>query len=197
MHRRGMLIVVSGPSGVGKDTVVGRYFQAHQNCMLSVSATTRQPRTGEIDGVHYFYISREAFEAKIARGEMLEYAEYSGNYYGTPGDNIEKLRSEGNDVILVIEVQGAMKVKKLCPEAVLVFIMPPSVEELRSRLENRGTESSEAVSERMQVAELEIQAAGDYDYILVNKDAAECTAELERILGVAAKSPKHTPANEL
>ena len=195
MPKHGMLIVISGPSGVGKDTVVSRYYQEHQECMLSVSATTREPRPGEFEGVHYFYISRDEFNRKIKSGEMLEYAEYNGNCYGTPADNVEKMRAAGNDVILVIEVQGAKKVQKLCPEAVLVFIMPPSVEELRSRLETRGTENAEAVNARMQVASKEMEAAPGYDYVLVNNDIDECVAELGRVLSVAAQSQKHMPKN--
>jgi len=193
MHKRGMLIIISGPSGVGKDTVVNRYLQKNQNYVLSVSATTREPRAGEHDGVHYFYESREEFSKKIKNGDMLEYAEYNGNFYGTPADNVEKMRAEGKNVILVIEVKGAKKVKKLCPEAVLVFIMPPTVEELRNRLKNRGTEAQEVVDERMRVAVLEMEEAFGYDYVLVNENIDECMAELEKVFSVAARSPKHAP----
>ena len=145
MSKKGQLIVVSGPSGVGKGTVLGAYLAGRENVAYSVSATTRAPRPGEQDGVHYFFLSREEFESTAQNGGMLEYASYNGNYYGTPKAPVEQKRAQGIDVILEIEVQGALQVKKACPDALMIFVAPPGFDELQSRLTGRHTEDEETV----------------------------------------------------
>ena len=167
---KGLLLVVSGPSGVGKGTVLRKLHSESDNMYYSISATTRQPRFDELDGVHYLFITKEEFQNKIEKGQMLEYAEYCGNYYGTPGDIVEQKRNEGVDVLLEIESCGAMQVLSKCGDAISIFIMPPSMEELRSRLLNRGTESEEVVNRRLEKAEEEIKKADQYQYIVVNDD---------------------------
>ena len=148
MSKKGQLIVVSGPSGVGKGTVLGEYLSGRENVAYSVSATTRAPRPGEQDGVHYFFLSREEFESTAQNGGMLEYASYNGNYYGTPKAPVEQKRAQGIDVILEIEVQGALQVKKACPDALMIFVAPPGFDELQSRLTGRHTEDEETVQKR-------------------------------------------------
>ena len=149
MSKKGQLIVVSGPSGVGKGTVLGAYLAGRENVAYSVSATTRAPRPGEQDGVHYFFLSREEFESTAQNGGMLEYASYNGNYYGTPKAPVEQKRAQGIDVILEIEVQGALQVKKACPDALMIFVAPPGFDELQSRLTGRHTEDEETVQKRL------------------------------------------------
>ncbi len=177
MSNRGLLVVVSGPSGCGKGTVLGQLLENDPNVFYSVSATTRKPRPGEIEGVHYFFLTKEQFEEKIKNDGMLEYANYVGNYYGTPKEAVEKQLSAGHNVILEIEVQGAMQVQKRCPEAVLVFMMPPSMEELKRRLVERRTETEEVIQNRLVTAEEEMKAVRQYDYFVINdkvEDAVEC-----------------------
>lgn len=166
---KGLLIVVSAPSGCGKGTLLEAAGKRH-DFALSVSTTTRAPRPGEQEGVSYYFKTREQFEELIAADGLLEHAEYVGNYYGTPREPVERHLNEGRDVILEIEVQGAMQVKKRCPEAVLVFILPPSVETLRHRLQKRGTESAEVIEQRVKAAETELEMARYYDYTVVNDD---------------------------
>jgi guanylate kinase len=190
MNKKGRLIVCSGPSGVGKGTIVRRYVEEHPGVELSVSATTRGPRPGEEEGVHYYFISREQFEEKIAGDGMLEYASFAGNYYGTPRDKVEQALSRGRDVILEIEVQGAMKVKARCPEALLVFIMPPSFEVLRRRLSGRGTEDAATVARRLSAVAGEMEKARGYDYIVVNDDLEEALADFGAVI-TAAKCSIH------
>lgn len=190
MNEKGLLIVFSGPSGVGKGTVLRQYLQSHPNTVFSVSATTRSPREGEIHGQHYYFLSREEFETMAANGGLLEYAEFAGNFYGTPRDAVEQRLKEGVDVVLEIEVQGAMQVKKQCPEALLVFVMPPSFEELRRRLSGRGTEDEATVCRRLSNAAREMEAAKQYDYIVVNQTVEQAVDQLEQIVGAA----KHTAA---
>lgn len=173
---RGLLIVLSGPSGVGKGTVCAELRRRSPNLTYSVSATTRAPRAGEQDGVNYFFKTREQFQEMIARDALLEYAEYVGNYYGTPRDFVEKTLSEGKDIILEIEVQGALKVKEKFPEGVFVFLLPPSLGELKQRIVGRGTESQDKIDHRLNVAVEEMNLLSRYDYAVVN-DQIECACE--------------------
>ena len=182
MSKKGLLLVVSGPSGVGKDTVVQKLLERNSNMKLSVSATTRPPRKGEEDGVHYFFLDNAAFERKIQRGEMLEYAQYGGNYYGTPKKAVEDWRSKGIDVVLVIEVQGAMKIKQSGLDAHFVFIMPPSFEVLEKRLKGRQTEDEAAVRKRLETARREMALAGHYDEVVVNDDLDQAVEQMEQIV---------------
>lgn len=182
MNKRGLLMVVSGPSGCGKGTVLGRLLKEDPNVFYSVSATTRAPRPGEVEGVHYFFLSKEQFEEKIKTGGMLEYANYVANYYGTPAQAVEDQRSLGHDVILEIEIQGAMQVKAKCPDAVMVFVSPPSMEELKRRLIDRKTESEEVVNNRLKTAEKEMKAISKYDYVVVNDEVENAVSSLKAIL---------------
>ncbi|MBR5872901.1 MAG: guanylate kinase [Oscillospiraceae bacterium] len=169
MNRRGVLTVISGPSGVGKGTVIKRLFEIEDNLYFSVSATTRKPRPGEIDGVHYSFKTREEFEHDIETGEMLEYAIFNGNYYGTPRSAIEQRLSEGKDVVLDIEIQGAKNVKKIMPESALVYLLPPDIEELKRRLIGRNTEDAETIAGRLHTAHSELNEAPEiYNYFIVN-----------------------------
>ena len=173
--RRGLLVVFSGPSGSGKGTVLKEALKRDENLTVSVSVTTRAPREGERDGVDYIFYSKEQFENLIKEDGFLEWACFCENYYGTPKAEIEKKLAEGKDVILEIEVQGAMKVKEACPEAVLVFNMPPSKEELKNRLVGRNTDAPEVIEKRLATSIWEISQAENYDYIIVNdivEDAA-------------------------
>lgn len=177
--KRGRLVVVSGPSGVGKGTVL-KYVLSRDDFVYSVSATTRNPRDGEIDGVNYFFISRDKFEEMIQGGELIEYAEYNGNYYGTPKSFVNEMLSKGKNVILEIEVKGAMQVKKSVPDATFIFIAPESKEILEARLRGRGTETEDVIEGRLRIAESEIKACLMYDYIAVNRDggAEECAKDI-------------------
>ena len=167
LMNKGILIVVSAPSGCGKGTILAEVMK-DEKFYYSVSATTRSPRPGETDGVNYHFLGREQFEELIKTGGMLEYAEYCGNYSGTPRDKVLEKINEGKNVILEIEVQGAMQIREKCPEAVFVFIAPPSVAELRNRLEKRGTETPEVINQRVSEAAQEISFAYRYDYVVVN-----------------------------
>ncbi|MGM9551204.1 MAG: guanylate kinase [Clostridia bacterium] len=179
--RRGTLLVLSGPSGSGKGTLVKEYTDKHENVFVSVSATTRDPREGERYGVNYFFMTVEEFEQKIAEDGFLEYARFCENYYGTPREEVEKKLQSGVDVILEIDVQGALLVKKNCPEAVLVFTAPPSYEVLRERLIGRGTESMDVVEKRLNMAYGEIAQADKYDYVIVNDCLENAADELGAI----------------
>lgn len=172
---KGKLIVFSAPSGCGKGTMLEEILK-NKNFRTAVSATTRNPREGERDGISYHFLSREDFDRKINAGEFLEHAEYCGNCYGTLKSEVDPYLEQGIDVILEIEVQGAMKIRALRPDALFIFIAPPSVKELRRRLNKRGTESNEVIEERVSKASGEIQLAGNYDYIIVN-DALEDAIE--------------------
>lgn len=180
--RKGVLFVISGPSGVGKGTVNKRLFEEFGNAVaFSVSATTRGPREGEVDGREYFFISRQEFEKRVANNEFLEHAEYAGNCYGTPRDYVLSLLQRGVSVILEIDVQGAMQVKRRMPESVSVFILPPSFEELEHRLRGRGTETPEKIERRLAAAKAEMARAPEYDYQIVNDDLDAAYARLREI----------------
>lgn len=179
---KGVLAVVSGFSGAGKGTVMKKLLESFDDYALSVSVTTRKPRPGEVDGKDYFFRTKEEVEEMIAQDQLLEYARYVDNYYGTPRSYVEEKLSEGKNVILEIEIQGAMKIKEKIPEAVLIFVTPPSVDELRRRLEGRGTETQEVIESRLSRAAEEAEGMEDYDYLLVNDDLEECVNELHRII---------------
>lgn len=176
--KKGLLIIISGPSGVGKGTV-RKYFMDDDSLRLtySISMTTRKPRQGERDGVDYIFTTREKFEEAIAEGELLEWAEFVGNYYGTPLTQVEKLREEGKNVLLEIEVQGADQVRKKCPDALSIFIIPPSMEELEKRIRGRRSEPEEIVQQRLAKAENEMKMISNYKYIVCNEDP-QLAAEL-------------------
>ncbi|MFN7250898.1 MAG: guanylate kinase [Anaerobacillus sp.] len=179
---RGLLIVLSGPSGVGKGTVCGALRKQETDILYSVSATTRTPREGEIDGVNYFFKTRKQFEEMIKHDQLLEWAEYVGNFYGTPTDYVEKTLSEGNDIILEIEVQGALKVREKFPEGVFIFLMPPSLAELRNRIVNRGTETEDLINNRMTVAKDEIEMMSKYDYVVENDEVHLAVERIKAIV---------------
>jgi len=166
---KGVLIVLSGPSGVGKGTVRAKVFEeSHHSLEYSVSMTTRKPRIGEINGKDYFFVTHEEFAQRIEEGKFLEHAEFVGNFYGTPLDYVQERLDAGKDVMLEIEVAGALQVKKVMPDACFIFVAPPSMEELRYRIVNRGTEDPARVEGRMKKAEVEIGLAHEYDYIVIN-----------------------------
>lgn len=189
MNNSGILVVFSGPSGSGKGTVLARYFAAHPEAAFSVSATTRAPRPGEADGVNYHFVSRERFEEMIAQGEVLEYTQYNGNYYGSPAGPIREALEKGRDVVLEIEVEGAMQVRERFPEALLVFVLPPSFGELERRLTGRGTETPEQIAGRLAAARREIALAPRYDYLLVNDRVEEAAQKLGEIIAAAKCTP--------
>ena len=181
--KKGLLIVVSGPAGVGKGTVDAALMQKHPEIRMSVSVTTRAPRPGEIEGVHYFFRTKEEFDRMIDEDAFLEYMHVFGmNYYGTPKAFVETERNKGNHVILEIDVQGAMKVRSRCPDAVLVFIAPPSLKVLKDRLVGRGTETQESIDVRTATALEELKKLPDYDYMVINDVVEEAVADMEAIL---------------
>ena len=179
---KGILVVVSGFSGAGKGTIMKNLTQKYDNYALSISATTRKPRPGEEDGKSYFFVSKDRFEEMIDRDELVEYAKYVDNYYGTPRKFVEDCLAEGKDVILEIEIQGALKIKKKFPDSLLIFMAPPSAEELRSRLIGRNTEDEETVNKRLSRAIVEAEGVEAYDYILVNADIDTCTEKLHNLI---------------
>ena len=182
---KGQLIVLSGPSGVGKSTVIAELFSQRENIYFSVSYTTRQPRTGEQDGVNYNFVDRAEFERMIADDELLEYAEYVDNYYGTSLKAINDRLDAGTDVLLDIEVQGAAKVRECCPEALFIFIIPPSFEELSRRLHGRNTDSEDVIQGRLEKARAEFKEIPKYDYLVINDKVANAVREIESILTAA------------
>ena len=182
MKHKGLLVVISGFSGAGKGTLMKKLLQDYEQYALSISMTTRAPREGEVDGREYFFATREQFEDKIKQGGFIEHAQYCGNYYGTPKDYVEQQMEAGRDVILEIEIQGAMKVKEQFPNAILLFVMPPSIAELHQRLVGRGTETEEVIMERLLRAYEEAVGIEEYDYIIINDDLDACVKELHSIV---------------
>ncbi|MBQ2745958.1 MAG: guanylate kinase [Lachnospiraceae bacterium] len=182
MKERGVLVIVSGFSGAGKGTVMKALMGKYDNYALSISATTRAPRTGEENGREYFFKSVEEFEKMIAQDQLIEYANYVGNYYGTPKAYVESKLDEGKDVILEIELQGAMKVKEKMPDTVLIFITPPTAEELKNRLVGRGTEDEATINARLRRASEEAGYMEKYDYLLINDDLDTCVRELHELI---------------
>lgn len=182
MVRKGILIVVSGFSGAGKGTIMKELLHRHEQYALSVSATTRAPRAGEAEGKDYFFKTREAFEQMIADGELIEYACYVNNYYGTPKAYVEEKLSQGRDVILEIEIQGARKIKKQFPEAVLLFVTTKNAQVLKERLSRRGTETLEVIHQRLERAVQESEGIEEYDYLVVNDELETCVEEIHSII---------------
>ena len=179
---KGVLTVVSGFSGAGKGTVMKRLIQKYDDYALSISVTTRKPREGERDGIEYFFKTKEEVETMIENDEFLEYTRYVDNYYGTPRFYVEEMLAKGKNVILEIEIQGAMQIKAKNPEAVLIFVTPPSFEELRNRLVGRGTETADVIESRLRRASEEAEGMSSYDYILVNDQVEDCVDRLHQII---------------
>lgn len=184
----GRLIVLTGPSGVGKGTLLQSLMQRHPELYLSVSATTRNPRPGEIDGKNYYFVSRPTFERMVANGELLEWAEFAGNCYGTPRQAVEEQIRAGQQVILEIELEGARQIRKTFPHALRIFILPPSLVELEYRIRNRGQDTEEAIGRRLQRAQEEIDAASEFDIQIVNDDFAKALDKIEMALFATAAS---------
>ena len=182
MNHQGILVVVSGFSGAGKGTLMKELLKRYDNYALSISATTRAPREGETDGKEYFFVTKEQFEKMRNERKLIEYAQYVNNYYGTPKEYVEQKMAEGKDVILEIEIQGALKVKKRFPDALLLFVTPPSAEELRRRLVGRGTETLEVINARLARAAEEASGMEAYDYLLINDDLDRCVEEMHQLL---------------
>ncbi|MBR4451903.1 MAG: guanylate kinase [Clostridia bacterium] len=178
----GILIVLSGPSGSGKDTVLKKLVENNSDIRVSISMTTRPRRGQEVDGADYYFVTSDYFEKKIADGEMLEYAQYAGNYYGTPKAPVDEMLGEGINVVLEIEVQGAAKIRKIYPDAVTVFLMPPSLPVLEERLRARGTEDDETLSHRLFIAEQEIRRASEFNYIVVNDSIDDAVRDFETVI---------------
>lgn len=189
MVQKGALIVVSGFAGAGKGTIVKKMLAQNPNFALSISMTTRSPRNGEENGREYFFVTKEEFEDAIDKHMLLEYANYVGNYYGTPKKYVEEMLESGRDVILEIETQGALQIKTRFPEAVLVFVTPPSSDVLKKRLEGRGTETPEVVAKRMHRASEEVEFIERYDFLLVNDDLDKCTAEMLDLVKACHHAP--------
>ncbi len=182
MDHQGILVVVSGFSGAGKGTLMKELLKRYDNYALSISATTRAPREGETDGKEYFFVSKEQFEQMRDEQKLIEYAQYVNHYYGTPKEYVEQKMAEGKDVILEIEIQGALKVKKRFPDALLLFVTPPSAEELRKRLVGRGTETLEVINARLARAAEEASGMEAYDYLLINDDLDRCVEEMHQLI---------------
>lgn len=187
MNKRGKLVVVSGPSGAGKGTILNEVLKS-PDFVYSVSATTRAPREGEVNGKHYFFISKEEFEERIAEGGFVEYAQYNGNYYGTPKDFVEKSIALGKNVLLEIEVQGAMQIKESVPEALFIFMTPESRDELEKRLRDRATENEETIAKRLAIADKEVPSALLYDFVVLNRHGRQDEAVSDFFAAVRASS---------
>ena len=182
MTDSGVLIILSGPSGSGKDTVLNKLTENRDDIKISISMTTRQKRNDEIDGLNYYFVSREYFEKKISDNNMLEYAEYADNLYGTPKAPVDEMLRNGKAVILKIEVQGAEKIRKIYPEVISIFLMPPSVRVLEERLRGRNSEDEETLNHRLVIAREEIRRASEYDYIVINDTVENAVAGIETII---------------
>ncbi len=189
MKEKGLLIVISGFSGAGKGTLVKELIRRYNEYALSVSMTTRAPRPGERDGVEYFFTDKERFEEVIRQEGLIEYAAYCGNYYGTPRAYVEEQLAAGKNVILEIEIQGALKIKEKFPESLLIFLTPPCAEELKRRLEGRGTEEAEVIARRLSRAVEESEGIEAYDYIVINDRLEECVEEVHRLVDAARRAP--------
>ncbi|WP_415399578.1 guanylate kinase [Synechococcus sp. W4D4] len=181
----GRLFLITGPSGVGKGTLVSALLERHPDIWLSISATTRAPRSGEVDGTSYFFLERSEFEAKVAQGGLLEWAEFAGNCYGTPREPVEEQLQAGRPVLLEIELEGARQVRRTFPSGFQIFIEPPSFEELERRIRGRGTDSEEAIARRLERAKVELQAASEFDAVIVNGELAEALTQLEQLMGLS------------
>ena len=179
MSEQGILVVISGFSGAGKGTLLKAMMEKYHNYALSISATTRSPREG---GKEYFFVNRESFEKMIEEGQLIEYAQYVNNYYGTPRQYVFQQMADGKDVILEIEIQGALKIKEQFPEALLLFVMPPNADELKRRLVGRGTESTEVIEARLHRAEEEAAGIDSYDYILINDNLEQCVEDMHQLI---------------
>ena len=197
----GQLIVFTGPSGVGKGTLLRQLLKRHPEIQLSISATTRQPRPGEDHGKHYYFVSQAEFDAMVERGLLLEWAEFAGNYYGTPRQPLEAMISRGSVVILEIELEGARQVRHTLPEAPQIFVLPPSLNELETRIRSRGQDSEAAIAKRLARAQVEIEAAAEFDIQIVNDDLERALVELERAVFTPLVSrevlPPSPPATQL
>lgn len=194
MSDKGMLITFSGPSGSGKDTVLNELLKRNDDIKVSISMTTRSKRDYEVDGLHYYFVSKEYFETKVKEDKMLEYAEYNGKYYGTPKAPVDEMTKAGNAVILEIEVQGAAKIKSKCPDVVSIFLMPPSMTILESRLRGRGSEDEDTINHRLVIANEEMKKAYDYDYVVVNdtvENAVECIETIIKAERLKSKRNKN------
>ena len=189
MKQKGVLIVLSGFSGAGKGTLVKALLKKYDEYALSVSMTTRAPREGERDGIEYFFTTRERFEETFVQNGLIEYALYCGNYYGTPKAYVEEQLAAGRNVILEIEIQGALKIKEKFPDSLLIFVTPPSAEELKRRLEGRGTETPEVIARRLARASEESEGIEAYDYIVVNDKLEDCVEELHRLVEASRRAP--------
>ncbi|MFD1038042.1 guanylate kinase [Virgibacillus byunsanensis] len=182
IEEKGILFILSGPSGVGKGTVRKELFEQDTDLRYSISMTTRDIRTGETDGIDYFYKSKSEFESLIEKGQLLEYAQYVNNYYGTPREYVERTLAEGHDVFLEIEVKGALQVKENFPEGVFIFLFPPSLEELKNRILSRGTETQDLVLNRLKEARNEIEMMDAYDYVVVNDHVDHAVEKIQSII---------------
>jgi len=188
--KSGLLVVVSGPAGVGKGTVVSRAREKNRNIVYSVSATSRKPRPGEVDGINYYFVSREQFKEMIRQKELIEWVEYCGNFYGTPRAYVDEQLKKGRIVLLEIEVKGAGNIKKQYPECVSIFIAPPDLDELKKRIINRGTEPPDVIEKRMQRAEKEMEHISEYDYVILNDTVENSSNKLLEILEIELEAAK-------
>lgn len=187
MSENGILIIFSGPSGSGKDTVLNKLIGGREDIKVSVSMTTREKREGEIDGTHYYFVNRDYFEKKVSEDNMLEYAEYNGNMYGTPKAPVDEMLKSGKAVVLEIEVQGAEKIRRIYPDVISIFLMPPSMRVLEERLRGRGTDDEETINHRLVIAREEIRRAPEYDYVVINDTIENAVAGIETIINAERK----------